>query len=191
MTVDAYPLQWPHGRPRTRARTDSRFSVDARKAYEEMIDELDRFGAKNVVVSTNIPLRRDGSPYKDGLTDDLPDPGVAVYFMRGKTQCCLPCDTYLRPWENCRAIGKAVEGFRAMERNGTGQIVDQAFTGFVALPPPSGGEKHWREVLGFADGRGITIDEITSKWKSLCREAGEATVELNAAKDAALMEIAE
>jgi len=180
----AYPLQWPHGRPRTKQRTDSRFSVHPRAAFEEMMDELARFGAKNVVVSSDCPLRQtDGTPYADALKDLLPDPGVAVYFTKGKRAVCLPCDQYRRPWENIRAIGKSVEALRAMERHGAHQILEQAFEGFTALPSPDmagdAPDQAWFWVLGVEPG--CTRAEAHAAYKTRCREAGGATVALNMA----------
>lgn len=187
--TQAFPLQWPQGRSRTASRKPSNFSVKPSQAYDEMIAELDRFGARSVVVSTNVPLRRDGTPYRDGLDDRLQDPGVAVYFQRGKRLICLPCDTYQLPWENCRAVGKAVEAMRSMERHGASQILDQAFEGFMALPAPGAvgpaPDKAWWVILNVDPGS--TPEQINDAWKRLCREGGKATVELNAAKDAGLL----
>lgn len=146
--TEAFPLQWPHGRPRTKDRSDSAFRVGSTQAFEELLKSLDLFGAENIVVSSNIPTRQDGTPYRDGLNQMFDDPGVAVYFMKGKRLICLPCDSYRRPWENCRAISLAVDALRAMERHGAQQILDQAFEGFIALPPPSAAPgKSWWEVL--------------------------------------------
>lgn len=185
--TQAFPLQWPTGRPRTASRKDSSFSVKPSQAYQELLDELVRFGAQNVVVSTNIPLRKDGRPYYDGLDDLFDDPGVAVYFQRRKQVICLPCDTYRRPWENCRAIGKAVEALRSMERHGAGQILEQAFTGFAALPPPDAG-RPWHVVLGVPPGS--TAEVIDAAYKRLAREYAQAgneagLLDLNVARDQA------
>lgn len=182
--TQAFPLHWPEGRPKTKARTDSAFSVKPSQAFDEMLDELARFGAASVVVSSNIPLRRDGTPYRDGLAELLDDPGIAIYFTKRKRQICLPCDTYRRPWENCRAIGKAVEALRAMERHGAHQILDQAFSGFMALPAPGdpadASNRAWWVVLGVA--HDANTEEISNAYKARARAAGGASVELNAAK---------
>ncbi|WP_299671760.1 hypothetical protein [uncultured Roseobacter sp.] len=149
--TQAYPLQWPTGRPRTKTRVKSKFRVKPATAYSEMMSELSRFDVQNVVVSSNIPLRRDGTPYRDGLTDPLEDPGVCVFFIRKKRQVSIPCDTFKYPWENIRAIGTAVECFRTMERMGATQVLDQAFEGFTALPPPDAefeSDEAWWTVLG-------------------------------------------
>lgn len=191
--TQAYPLQWPDGRPRTKSRQDSAFKVKPAQSFDEMMRELDMFGAKNVVVSSNIPTRRDGTPYRDGLTELLDDPGVAVFFLKGKRQICLPCDTYRRAWENCRAIGKAVEALRAMERHGARQILDQAFEGFTALPAPDAAgdapNAAWWVVLGVEPS--ASEAEIRAAYKERARSAGGASVELNAAKDAGLAAMTE
>lgn len=185
----AFPLQWPHGRPRTAMRRDSVFRVHPTQAFEQMIEELGRFTVKGVVVSTNIPLRQDGTPYRDGLTDLLKDPGVALYFTRKGRQVCLSCDTYRRPWENVRAIGLAVESFRAIERHGAHQILDQAFEGFTALPAPgdvsAAPDRAWWVILGVP--ATASAEEIKNAYRDRAREAGGASVELNLAKEAGLL----
>jgi len=190
--TQAYPLQWPMGRPRTKARQQSKFKVASTKAFEEMMLELSRFKAKGVVVSSNIPTRRDGTPYRDGLNEKMPDPGVAVYFTKGARLVCLPCDTYLCPWENCRAIGLAVEAFRSMERHGAHQVLDQAFEGFTALPPPSPFPASpnlvaWWVVLGIHET--ATEEEVSAAYKANAKAAGGASYELNRAKEEALLAV--
>lgn len=182
--TQAFPLQWPEGQPRRQAtRTDSAFRVAPTAAFEEMMDELARFGAKNVVVSSNIPIRRDGTPYRDGLQELLEDPGVAVYFAKGQRQVCLPCDSYRRPWENCRAISKAIESLRAMERHGAHQILDRAFHGFMALPSPGVGQRHWWAVLGLP--QTASRAQIQAAWREKVRHADDAEkAALNVARDA-------
>lgn len=186
--TQAFPLQWPRGRKRSKDRSASAFKVSPSRALDELYQELERFAAENVVVSTNIPTRLDGTPYRDGLTQAFEDPGVAVYFTKGKHAICMPCDTYRSPWENIRAIGLSVEAFRTMERHGAHQILDQAFEGFMALPPPGAGAepaaRDWWEVLGVKPN--ATTPEIRAAYKARARAAGGATTELNAARDAGL-----
>jgi hypothetical protein len=187
--TDAFPLQWPHGQPRTKVRTQSAYRVTPQAAYGEMIDELSRFGAQNVAVSSNMPLRRDGTPYRDALDEPLTDPGVAVWFNKGSRRIALAVDQFSLPWENCRAIFIAVEAFRAIERSGAKQVLDQAFTGFAALPPPSG-QRAWRDVLGLYGSPSTT--EVSARYKLLAREhAGDEArmKEINIARDAAMKEV--
>lgn len=192
--TQAFPLQWPAGQPRTKSRTDSAFKVTPSQAFDEMMDELHRFGVTNIVVSSNIPTRLDGTPYRDGLTDLLQDPGVAIYFTKKKRQIVIGVDSYRRPWENCRALGLSIKAFRDVERHGAHQVMDQAFSGFTALPSPemaghnSGpGQRAWWLVLGIEfDASPARID---AAYKKACRAAGGATLELNMAKDAGLKDV--
>lgn len=187
--TQAYPLQWPQGRPRTAKRRPSAFKVTPRKAYDELCEELDRFGAKPYVISSNAPLRqRDGTPYADALSDKFEDPGVAVYFTRKKRPVCIVCDTYPTVYENIRALGLSVEAMRDMDRWGAGQVLDQAFEGFAALPPPGAmseaTDRAWWVILGVH--ANATEAEIRAAYKQRALYAGGATVDLNAAKEAGL-----
>lgn len=190
--TQAFPLQWPAGQPRTQRRTDSSFKVKPSQAYEEMMLELSRFGAVNIVVSTNIPLRKDGTPYRDGMTELFDNPGVAVYFTKRKRHIAIGVDAYRRPWENLRALGLSIKAFRDIERYGAQQVLDQAFTGFTALPPPSqksdvkAEPSKWWDVLDVAPDAPLPVAEAA--WKALCRSNGGGTVELNAAIELARKE---
>lgn len=44
-TIDAYPLTWPPGWPRTSYRGMARFQVTVFRAYEHLIKELERLSA--------------------------------------------------------------------------------------------------------------------------------------------------
>lgn len=132
--TDAHPLRWPDGRPRTRAPQRSRFEVSFAAARDGLLDEIGRLGGSAVVVSTNVPLRRDGLPYAGG--GEPADRGVAVYFaVRGRA-LCFACDRWDRVRDNLQAIRRTVEALRGIERWGTGAMVKQAFDGFRALPAP-------------------------------------------------------
>jgi hypothetical protein len=88
--MEAYPLRWPDGWPRTnpnQRESDCRFgggrSGGGRKlalgrAINQLVDELRRLGATNIIVSSNMPTKSDGLPYADDRGID--DPGIAVYF---------------------------------------------------------------------------------------------------------------
>ena len=77
-----YPLAWPTGWPRTRAgdRERSRFrnarAVDDQlsmsDATSRLIRECRLLGAANVIVSTNVAVRRDGLPYARQRTPEDP-----------------------------------------------------------------------------------------------------------------------
>ena len=85
----AYPLSWPLGWKRTTYPTYARFGEHS-LAYsrDKLIEELHRLGAKNIIISTNIPLRNDGLPRSSYRTPE--DKGVVVYFTKeGIDQCFL------------------------------------------------------------------------------------------------------
>lgn len=153
----AFPLCWPEGWPRTpRNQTqESRFkrscSFAARhhsmdEVRRSLANELDRLGARNPILSTNIRLRLDGLPYSNQAQPD--DRGAAVYFeLKGKP-VSLACDRWDRVEDNIWAIVKHIESLRGQDRWGVGNI-EQAFRGYLALPERGTGSAWW-EVLGVA-----------------------------------------
>lgn len=167
-SVDATPLDWPDPNrwPRTKNPVSSRFhsyTSGGRKRNRTVaesrnfvMEELNRLGAGNIVISTNLPLRKsDGLPYKNAAEPD--DSGAAVYFMLDGNPRCIPCDKWDRVADNLYAIGKTIEAMRGIDRWGTPQIIAAAFSGFKALPEHAGGAKWWK-VLGVEqDARGEKI----------------------------------
>src|SRR5512137_467519 len=98
--IEAYPLSWPVGRPRTKHPSRARFGrrVDngtwTRRAdltlYQGVVmvrEEMERLGATDVVISTNVPTRKDGLPYSGAREPD--DHGAAVYFRLAGSVHCL------------------------------------------------------------------------------------------------------
>jgi hypothetical protein len=198
MTIEAYPLAWPAGKPRTPSYRVERSRFEPGNRPQEVANvraELQRLGARNVIVSTNLRLRGDGLPY---ARDRAPaDQGVAVYFDYAGGQKCFACDRWWTIEENLRAIFKSIEAIRGLERWGSKSFVDAAFTGFSALPAPGQHSKrHWRQVLGI-DMR-ATVDRATvlhfyraASLKAHPDHGGsnDAMAEVNAARAEALAEI--
>lgn len=152
MTHEAYPLQWPEGRKRTDhwSREHAKFEVSFARARDNLVNEVrllaGRYGPDPAtVISTNIALRRDGLPLANQRQPD--DVGVAVYFVYKKRQMSFACDRWLKIEHNMQAIAKTIEALRGIARWGTGDMLEAAFTGFMALPAP-GAARDWREVLG-------------------------------------------
>ncbi|MDQ0303844.1 J domain-containing protein [Ancylobacter polymorphus] len=197
--VEAYPLQWPN-RPRKATRRRATFGtvkgygkapLTVAEAVERLSGELARLGARYVVISSNVELRRDGLP-RSGQKEPA-DPGVAVYFQLAGKPHCLPCDTFDRVADNMAAIAGHIKAVRAQEAYGVATIAE-SFAGFVALPPP-GAARPWREVMGFSPIHRPGSQEIAERYRRLARDkhpdAGgsqEAMAELNAARDAAMKE---
>ena len=141
--TEAYPLYWPEGRPKTPSwrRQPSRFSTGFGAAVNLVIAELKLLGARSAVVSTNVPLRRDGLPLASAKRVD--DAGVAVYFLYKNRQTCFACDRWNKVEDNIYAIAKTINAMRGIARWGTGDMLEAAFTGFTALPAPV----DWRAAL--------------------------------------------
>ena len=143
--ADAYPLTWPTGWNRSKLAKSSSFKSPMAKTLSLLRDELKRMGASGVVVSTNVPLKADGTIRLD--REPL-DPGVAVYFTRDEKQMVLACDQYDSLRDNLLAIAKTIEAMRGIQRWGAGEMMERAFSGFKALPAVAGeGEDCWM-VLG-------------------------------------------
>jgi hypothetical protein len=175
--IQAFPLQWPPGWRRSTTRTRAKFSKGVRKytnsvggqsssyvqqqdlsiadGRERVLLELQRMGidGADLVISTNLPLRMDGLPRGDARNPS--DPGVAVYWRKGKVNRCMAIDRYDRVTDNLAAIAATLEAMRAIERHGGAEILDRAFTGFVALAAP----EQWFQVLNVSATAGRTTIE--------------------------------
>lgn len=197
--VAAYPLQWPAGWPRTpkQNRVWGQFDGTMDKIRRELVHAIDLIALGEqarthtirdyIVISTNIPLRRDGEPRAD--VSKVDDPGVAVYFERNGKPLCFACDKYDAVWKNMRAIQRTIEALRGIERWGSSQMLERAFTGFAALPPKS--------MPSCWDMLGVSCDaseaEVIAAWREKAKTAHpdtggshEAMSALNDAKDIAL-----
>lgn len=147
--ISRYPLYWPAGRVRTANRQRPKFQAKSFAAVRDgLLNELKLLKATGVILSTNVELRRDGLPLAGQRNPS--DPGVAVYFSRKGRDLAFACDRWVNVEENMRAIADAIECIRTIERRGTGEMVDAAFTGFAALPPGSS-SRNWWEVLGLSN----------------------------------------
>lgn len=208
MSVNAYPLSWPQGWPRSRGRKSGQFGKQEQrsngaggswkqKADITMADamkrvkvELERLGVNvtdDSIVSTNLRLNLSGLPRGD--QGEPSDPGVAVYFQKKNAPMrVIAIDAYTRVRDNLAAIAATLEAMRAIERHGGAQILERAFTGFAALTAPG---KNWWDVLEVR--QDATRDIIETNFKRLARDRHpdrggdhDKMSELNEARDAAL-----
>jgi hypothetical protein len=208
--TDAYPLAWPEGWPRTRNRKSAAFGKTERvhsangphswnqkkklsiaDGTKRVQSELEKLGVRNVrddtIISTNLRLNLSGLPRGD--QGEPGDPGVAVYWqMPGKPMRVMAIDAYTRVADNLAAIAATLEAMRAIERHGGAQILDRAFTGFLALP--SSGPA-WHVVLGVQPN--ATPAEINAAYRRKAAEkhpdtggSHAAMAELNVARDEGL-----
>jgi len=204
MTIDSYPLCWPHGRKRTGKwyQEGAKFDTSFARARDSIIREVALLKDTHVkwlregdvIISTNIALRRDGYPLANQRQPE--DTGVAVYFTYNGKQQCFACDRWKKIEDNMQAIAKTIEALRGISRWGTGDMLAAAFTGFVALPAPDA-KRGWREVLG-AD-LGDDLATVRAKYRDLASryhpdrnahaDAPKRMAEINRAWDEAQMEL--
>ena len=124
--TEPYPLNWIPGKPRTPShkRKRSQFQVSFAKARDDLLVELKRLQASNIVISSNVETRQDGFPRSTNRNPE--DPGVAVYFKSFKKEYALGCDKWDKVKDNIRAIGKHIEALRGIERWGVSSV-EEAF----------------------------------------------------------------
>lgn len=158
--TEAYPLKWPDNKTRTRSRENARFKVSFAKARDDLFDELERLGARSVVLSTNVELRGDGKPYANQKNPE--DPGSAIYFQYKGKSMCFACDRWRKVEDNIQAVHHTIEALRGIARWGTGDMLQAAFDGFQALPPPCAESKReWWNVLGVDRDASISAIEVS------------------------------
>jgi hypothetical protein len=218
--IQAYPLAWPTGWRRTadHQRTRAQFGKKQQQYGDRMIDgrmqrvatyqrtidlsiadgvarildELGRMGLHrdDVVISTNVRTRLDGLPYSNAAAPS--DPGVAVYWIKGKETRCMAIDRYDRVQDNLAAIAATLDAMRAIERHGGATILDRAFQGFTALPSPEA----WWQVLGLS-GPNVSREAIEAAHSKLIMKHHpdrggdtERAAAINRARDIGLAAIA-
>ena len=196
--IEAFPLSWPNGWPRTKQPSRSKFDVSFTAARDGLMDQIRMLGGTLPILSSDLELRRDGLPHA-GQREPA-DKGVAVYFMWKGQQRVFACDRWDRIKDNIRALEKTIEAVRGIERWGASEMLDRAFSGFTALPAPCAQAKRdWRDVLDLnADERSrVSKVIIEGRYRKLAAErhpdrasgSHEAMSELNRARDEALKEI--
>jgi hypothetical protein len=190
--TQAYPLSWPFGLARTEPgrRVASQFKTELMPALKNVEASLRRFGeatgkaVSSVVISSNYSL---------GVTNPA-DPGVAVWFLWDGKERCIAVDRYPRLQHNLQAIHHVLEARVTEARHGGLRIVQQTFTGFIALPAPTDvNGRTPAQVMGL-DGRSFGRDDVVVAHRELAKKLhpdrqdgdGQAMADLNAARDALL-----
>ncbi len=151
--IQQSPLQWPLGWKRTQNPSRPKFesrSID--HEANEVVRELNLMKATNIIINSNMQYRQDGMPY---TRQNVHDTGVAVYFKLNGNEQCISCDKWIRLEDNLSAVARIVNAMRGIERWGTGEMVNAAFSGFKALPSstiitpaPDREKRSWWIVLG-------------------------------------------
>lgn len=165
MTVEAYPLSWPDGLPRTERKATSQFKTGLSAALKNVRGALEAFGrdssksVSDIIISSNVTLGQERPT----------DTGVAVWFTWDGAQRCIAVDRYPKVEDNLQAIYHVLEARRTEMRHGGLHIVRQTFKGFTALPAPPG-QRPWREVLGL-DGQQVAIRDVDARYRQLAADA--------------------
>ena len=210
--INAYPLQWPEGWPRTASyqKEHARFHTRERvggtsykmqkdlsiaDGLDRVLDELQKLGIKrdDIVISSNLETRLDGLPRSN--QGNPSDPGVAVYWQPKKGGVkVLAVDRFYRVADNLAAVAATLGALRSIERWGGGQILDRAFTGFAALPGPDT-VRSWREILGVGQSE-RDPDKVKAAYRLAASRAhpdkggsDDRMAEVNAAWDRAQQEL--
>lgn len=168
MGIDAFPLCWPVGWVRSRSKKRSKFKTAFSVARDELVRELRLMGCPdwNLIISSNIPLKRDGLPYAGQANPT--DSGVAVYFRLKQKPMVFACDTYINVTDNLYAITKTVEALRGIQRWGASDMMERSFSGFAALPAArSEIKKEWWDILDLR--RDASKEEIKQRWLKLAQ----------------------
>lgn len=165
--IESYPLHWPVGWKRLgnfAYRDPSRFTIKSfAKLRDGLIHEVELLGGKNIILSSNLPLRRDGLPYSK--FSQPKDPGVAVYFNLKKKSMVFACDQYPKVEENMHSVRKTIQAIRGIKRWGASDMLERAFAGFQALDAPK--KEEWWEILGVSEN--ITINELENAKRNKAR----------------------
>jgi DnaJ domain len=209
-----YPLQWPVGWKRTpesrrafgKFGTQKQSTVGSWKTRENLTiaqaarrlqDALERMAVNrdSIILSTDLRLNLDGSVRSAQAQPR--DPGAAVYWKDPYTgqARCMAIDLYTKVEQNIAALAATIDAMRAIERHGGAAILDRAFTGFTALPPPivAGMARPWWEVLKVP--RDAKREDVKAAYRRLASAAHpdkggteQAMAELNVAQEQALKE---
>jgi len=186
-SAEAYPLAWPVGWRATLFPRRSRFKGNFATVRDGLVREIKRLGGSYIVLSTNVPLKRDGYPYAN-YREPLKT-GVAVYFLRKGKQMVFACDKWNRVQDNMRAIQQTISAIRGMERWGASEMMERTFHAFEALSAPV--PRTCWDVLNIRSGS--SRDDINRAYRVKAAHAhpdvgGSNTVmaELNNARDDAI-----
>lgn len=192
MTTKSYPLHWPDHWPRTSAGSRKRANFNTRRdtgasyrmkrsltvaeGVERILSVLNKMGIPEwqVIISTNIPVKGDGTPYSGRREPD--DPGAAVYWRPygsppNTPYKVLPIDQYDRVADNLASIAGTLDALRTIERWGGGRILERTTAGLDALPSSVGdaNASAWWIVLGVD--HNASRDDVEAAYRRARREA--------------------
>lgn len=158
----SYPLQWPEHIPQNDKPQRARFKTTRKKAEDGLAMELRNLGAINFVISTNLRVKLNKRPH--GRQGRVDDPAVAVYFDLNGRSMVFACDAWDTLEDNLQALRLTIGALRGIERWCAQDMMQRAFSGFIALPAP----KQWREILGV--GQDASWGDVKTAYRLLARK---------------------
>ena len=178
-------LQWPEGYPRTdpseRDSYPGDISLTRKESFQSIVDELERWGATDVRISTASTHYKDrpNIPHQHDKPDDV---GVVARFRRKDRPAdegyAIACDRWETQRENARAIALYAKRKRLAERCGvttadsefeTARLPpgDESGPGVIAVETEPQREPH--EVLGVMPDAPDPV--VKSVFRELVKEA--------------------
>lgn len=184
------PLDWPAERSRTVLRRrappvgKAGLAATLARARAALVDALDRLGAREAVLTTDIDFSLDLAPSEPA------DPGAVARFRFDTRPHRVACDGWDRVAENIFEIARRIDEAARLDRTQAIRLLAE-----YALLPPSA--RSWRLVLGFEEtGAPPTLAAVEQAFRLRARrvhpDAGGTVAhmaELNAARDAARAEL--
>lgn len=137
--IPVRPIEtWPGEQRKPHQRGWSRFKANWSDTERLLNRELGAIGATNAVMHMDVrerDIRRDGELRANARPNG---PAVMIAFNHPKLGAlAYPCDTYRDHKDNVRAIAKALEALRMVDRYGVTRNGEQ-YAGWRALPPGTG-----------------------------------------------------
>jgi len=135
-------VDWPDGFDRTpqeeRTPYPGGFEVSRLRAFNSIVDEVERMGATDIDVQTCAPHVVE-APHRSREDSERDDPTVVVYFERDGDAYCVPCDEWDNLRDNARAIARYLNAKRAIERHGVTTVDTELSTQALQRIPRSEG----------------------------------------------------
>ncbi len=166
--IPVRPIEtWPGEQRQPLEREHSLFKTKWTDTERLLNRELGAIGATQVVMHMDVrerDIRKDGELRADARPNS---PAVMVAFNHPKLGALVyPCDTYLNHKDNVRAIAKALEALRMVDRYGVTRNGEQ-YAGWRKLPPGSGktegGMTISQAAQMIADLSGYLVDDILAR----------------------------
>ena len=197
--IKPYPLAWPVVYPRRQPhqRQTTSFSITFQQARWDVLGELMRFHAHDIVLSTNLHVDAEDEPIYDHEPED---PGVAIWFKIRTTglpgtqleQMAIACDHWSTIHLNLGALAATIQGLRGMYRFGTTLVLDAMISGLIVppeahvssedqardfyehhgpQPTTDGTTARWWHVFGFTHPAEASRDEVEKRYRQRVKQA--------------------